>query len=128
MNQDSGDYAGVFLRAYIHAAFWSSPLYDEEGVEEGTLLESGNTEADLAPDALESMRQDCEAFISSAGDDLVGMDPEQAGHDFWLTRNRHGAGFWDRGLGERGDRLTALAHPYGESTLYLDDEGRVHVE
>lgn len=23
------------------------------------------------------------------------MTPAQAGHDFWLTRNGHGAGFWD---------------------------------
>lgn len=46
-----------------------------------------------------------------------GMDPAQVGHDFWLTRNRHGAGFWDRGLGERGDYLTAMSHPYGECHL-----------
>ena len=25
-----------------------------------------------------------------------GASPEQAGHDFWLTRNSHGCGFWDR--------------------------------
>jgi hypothetical protein len=30
---------------------------------------------------------------------------EQAGIDFWLTRNRHGAGYWDRGLGITGDKL-----------------------
>lgn len=30
-------------------------------------------------------------------------------HDYWLTRNGHGAGFWDRGLGDAGQRLTDLS-------------------
>ena len=55
------------------------------------------------------------------------MEPAQAGHDFWLTRNRHGAGFWDRGLGERGQRLTDAAHVYGESYLSIGDDGKVYV-
>ena len=33
---------------------------------------------------------------------------ELAGHDFFLTQAGHGAGFWDRGLGVLGDRLTDL--------------------
>lgn len=28
--------------------------------------------------------------------DTVEIDWAQAGHDLWLTRNGHGAGFWDR--------------------------------
>ena len=50
---------------------------------------------------------------------------EALGHDFWLTRNGHGAGFWDRGLGELGDRLTGLAKPYGTVDLYITDDGKV---
>lgn len=42
----------------------------------------------------------------------VEADPERAGADFWLTRNHHGAGFWD-GNWERGDELTKWAHTYG---------------
>lgn len=29
------------------------------------------------------------------------------GHDLWLT-GKHGVGFWDRGLGELGQRITAV--------------------
>jgi hypothetical protein len=54
------------------------------------------------------------------------MDLEQAAHDFWLTRNHHGAGFWDRGLGAAGDELTRLAQVYGGCDLYLGDDGMVH--
>ena len=42
-----------------------------------------------------------------------------AGHDFALTRNGHGAGFWDRGLGETGDMLTDECKPYGEHNVIL---------
>lgn len=32
------------------------------------------------------------------------------GHDYVLTAGHHGAGFWDRGYGVAGDRLTEAAH------------------
>ena len=49
---------------------------------------------------------------------------EHAGHDFWLTSQGHGAGFWDRGLGDVGDALTDSADGYGDLVgLYLDEEG-----
>lgn len=43
------------------------------------------------------------------------------GHDFAFTRNHHGAGFWDRGYGEVGDRLTEAAEAYGEHSILTDD-------
>ena len=50
-----------------------------------------------------------------------------AGHDFWLTRCGHGAGFWD------GDRpepaatvLTKASKAYGEVDLYIGDDGKVY--
>lgn len=44
----------------------------------------------------------------------------QHGHDFALTRNGHGAGFWDRGYGDVGHILTDAAKAYGEATIILD--------
>lgn len=66
-------------------------------------------------ESLERARVDCEAFVAENAGDLEGEDMAQAGHDFYLTRNRHGAGFWDRGLGDVGRRLTEAAHSYGET-------------
>lgn len=46
-------------------------------------------------------------------------------HDFWLTRNGHGAGFWDRtelDADELGDRLTVLAKEFGAVDLYQGDD------
>jgi hypothetical protein len=77
------------------------------------------------------MRQDCADFVDGIESAdlfayLLEFDYSQMGHDFWLTRNRHGAGFWDRGLGALGDRLTSAAHAYGEVDLYVGDDGRLY--
>lgn len=57
-----------------------------------------------------------------------GYGAGNAGHDFWLTRNGHGCGFWDRDLGEIGDKLTEAAKKFGEVNLYVGDDGFVHHE
>jgi hypothetical protein len=52
---------------------------------------------------------------------------ESFGHDFWLTRNRHGAGFWDRGLGELGNQLSGRAKMCGSVNVDADDNGEICV-
>ncbi len=47
------------------------------------------------------------------------------GHDFALTRNGHGVGFWDRGYGDIGDILTDACKPYGEHNLYVDADDKI---
>jgi hypothetical protein len=68
------------------------------------------------------MYADCADFKKANRDDLETIDSEIAGINFWLTRNGHGAGFWDLGLGAIGQRLTDAAHVYGESDLYSYDD------
>jgi hypothetical protein len=125
------------VSAYTQAALWSSPCNGwadhDERCEEGcceSLLSIGYVASDIAPDSRASMAEDVRAFVSGCEearpDVFAGIAPEQIGHDFWLTRNGHGAGFWDRGLGERGQWLTDMAKPYGEAILYVGDDGRVH--
>jgi hypothetical protein len=45
--------------------------------------------------------------------------PGDCGSDFCLTRNNHGAGFWDRGLGNVGDKLTKISNGFGEQSLTI---------
>lgn len=54
-------------------------------------------------------------------------DADDAGYDFWLTRCGHGAGFWDRGLGDVGDKLTDAAQAFKECWLYVGDDGKIYV-
>jgi hypothetical protein len=109
-----------FTRAYVECALWSST--DEDGEP----LDSAYSVDDIAPDTLQAMIEDCQAFQADQSADLAEMSAEQAGHDFWLTRNRHGAGFWDRGLGDVGQRLTDAAHVWGSVDLYVGDDGRIY--
>lgn len=125
-----------FTQSYIESVFWTE-------LEHGTTRETWNPElhsslpgdmtlADLAPETLEKMREDCADFQKAAAAELElalenpRYDIERAGIDFWLTRNRHGAGFWDRGLGPVGDKLTDLAHGYGEAWLYVGDDNLIY--
>ena len=57
-----------------------------------------------------------------------GIGWEQLGHDLWLTRNGHGAGFWDRGLGALGERLTETAKAMSEAYSFVDLNEYVHID
>lgn len=113
------DFESAFFDAYVACALWSS-----NDPESDVSLE--DYDGEIFPETLEEMREDCADFVAANWEDLRGLDAGTAGHDFWLTRNRHGAGFWDRGLGELGKRLTAASHAYGSVDLYIGDDGQIH--
>jgi hypothetical protein len=106
--------------AYADTALWSSLG------EDGESLSGLYGTADLDSATAEEIRGDCAAFAVSNIIDLQDVDPARAGEDFWLTRNHHGAGFSDRGLGDKGERLTTSAHPFGSVELYVGDNGVVY--
>src|SRR5438552_587310 len=109
----------TFTLAYITCALWSS-LDDE-----GNPLDSHYDIEDIMPETLARMVQDCESFQSKHMADIE-LDLSQAGHDFWLTRNCHGAGFWDGDWPKDvGERLTNASHTYGEIDLYVGDNGKI---
>jgi hypothetical protein len=112
-----------FLQAYIAVALWSS--MDESTPEGGEPLDKNYGPDDLASDTLAKMRADCEKFQAENATDIEGNE-EQAGHDFWLTRNSHGSGFWDGDWPEAGQRLTAVCKKYPEVDLYVGDDGLIY--
>ena len=121
----------AFTRAYLECALWSSTdNADESG---GEPLDANYSLEDMSVESLDAAIKDCAAFQesnASALRDAYGArnryDEESAGHDFWLTRNGHGAGFWDRGLGEVGDELSKASKPYGSVDLYVGDDGKIY--
>lgn len=111
----------LFLDAYIAVALWSST--DDSG----TPFDETYTTGDLSGELMDQMIEDCAAFIAKA--DLSDEKFTQAGHDFWLTRNGHGVGFWARPEvygEERAKELTALAESFGPVYLYIGDDGRIY--
>ena len=122
---DIDTYTVDMVDNYVIAALWSTT--DDEGEP----LDATYDEDDLAPETRAAAERVCRDFVELAvGDGLAptleGMGPEQAGHDLWLTREGHGAGFWDRGLGERGDRLTKWAKTFGSADWYVGDDGKIY--
>ena len=121
-----------FFGAYIEAAMWSSN--DESRPDGGDPLDQNYVPADIDRETFEEMRSDCEKFQTENEEFLIeentnsryGVDA-QAGHDFWLTRNGHGAGFWDGDWSEpSATKLTDSAHAFGEYTLYVGDDGKIY--
>ncbi len=117
----------TFTLAYVTCALWSSTDYN------GNAFDGCDADS-LAPSALQTMIDDCKDFqrtneglLSKAQELDASYTIDRAGHDFWLTRNRHGAGFWDRGLGIVGKDLTEMAHPYGSCGIYKGDDGLLYV-
>lgn len=114
----------AFTTAYLEAALWSSMDNCDES--SGEPLDANYGLGDIAPDTLASIKSDCEAFQRDHAAD-IGNNIEQAGHDFWLTRNHHGAGFWDGDWSEEvGQRLTEASHAYGSVDLYVGDDGFIY--
>jgi len=106
-----------FTRAYIECALWSTS--DESTPEGGDPLDDNFSAGNLAPECLETIISDCNRFQEENATDIQGH-AGRAGHDFWLTRNGHGAGFWDGDWPEDiGERLTTASEAYEEVWLYV---------
>lgn len=116
----------TFLQAYIEAALWSS--HDEGASDGGEPLDQNYDSGDLAEETLEKMMADCKRFQEENREllEASGLSDEQAGHDFWLTRCGHGAGFWDRDLDEIGEKLTKACDAFGNVDLYVGDDGKIY--
>lgn len=130
MSSYNGIELDSFTVAYIEAALWSSTIIsnlDGSNEEDCDFTDDCSYESagfgidDICKETLLQMKADCEAFqeenefwLEQAGTE------EQNGHDFWLTRNHHGAGFWGRGYDHGvGNELTWVSHREGSIDLVL---------
>ena len=122
-----------FTQGYIEAFLWSET--DESTPDGGEPLDANYNQFEIHPDSMAKIIRDCAVFQEVAKDLLnqayrcstVVYTEEQAGHDFLLTRNRHGTGYWDSGLGEVGDKLTTVAQLFREVNGYAEN-GVVYYE
>lgn len=118
---------------YVGTALWSTN--DESDDSGGEPMDSNYGADDIAEDSLATMRADCKRFGEANAEQIErwagnGNAWEQAGHDLWLTRNGHGTGFWDRGVGDwpnDGLDLHAASNAFGECDLYVGDDGKVYL-
>lgn len=130
MNTFNALHLNAFIAGYFEALYFAdcATNCDGETVE--------NIDGvDMTDAAREECRQDCARFLDLAGGKvnlvIAGSDDydhTQAGRDFWFSRQGHGVGFWDRGLGLAGDNLHKVAQLFGEKHLYINECGLLEVE
>ena len=117
-----------FTRGFLETALWSSTdNADDSG---GEPLDKNYSIEDFTPQALKELTADCEQFQQENADDLAssGNDDFENGHNFWLTRCGHGAGFWDGDYPEpQAARLTESSEKFGNVDLTLED-GVIHAD
>lgn len=124
-----------FTDGYILGALWSSSDPDTEEP-----LDKNHDAEDLDEETLEAMSNDAARFYDSwwrvieAATKKKGTKHkdlreayEQAGVDFWLTRNGHGSGFWDGDWSEpEATNLTSGSKKFGGYNLLVGDDGRIY--
>lgn len=115
------NYSRKMLRSYLETALWSSADEGDEGLDANYSID------DVSFATKRQAVRDLHTFCRMAGELLDGLSPVVVAHDFWLTRNGHGAGFWDVDYPEEvGKALTELAHSFGSVDLYVGDDGLIH--
>ena len=112
---------------YLVAACWASVG------DNGEPLDEKYSADDFTRDARAKVTRAVKRFIELALADLEKLpddfDNAQIGHDLFLTTAGHGVGFWDRDLGELGERLTAHAKAshYVESAYECGNNRHLHI-
>lgn len=129
-SRQAGDLELEFDRlvdGFITTLLWSEREISDDG-SEGESFE-GYDVSDIVKAGIVEIYSECLEFFKEANGIVFDMiehgtsgfrgEPwSQVGHDFCLTRNGHGAGFWDGHWGEAGRALTDLSKPYGTIGLY----------
>lgn len=131
----------TITKHYLIALLWAMPGDDDwENPGDDIAIE------DLPPETIQKATNDVVAFVASCGvlfdmaiecyNDGYGQHPDfgsaeaSFGCDFALTRNGHGAGFWDRdneGLPRvLGEALTRVCKGFPARNLHLGGNGMVH--
>lgn len=120
---------------YVRALLWSEydiTTSDEEGDVETPLQDLFET-YELPDEFTARCREEVWQFVELLNDDVWRLDPDMAGIDLWLTRQRTGAGFldkdWDklagREVSKHMDELVKLLFPH-ETYVYVGDDGELY--
>jgi hypothetical protein len=101
-------------------------LWTDHDDSTGEYLDSTHSPEDFTEYSKTRVRKEMAKFLESIPE--CEMSPFDLGCDFILTRNGHGAGFWDRGLGDLGDELTRIATTFPQIHAYINDDNKIDTE
>lgn len=104
----------LVLSSYLETLIWSSVDFETESFD-------GLGIYDFAKDARAKCKSDIEKFISLvdvnplAVSEAIQYDNNMFGHNFALSRNGHGAGFFD----DYSDVLQQICRDFGGAEIYV---------
>src|SRR5690625_6657357 len=109
-----------FYDGYVDAMMWAN-TYGEDHNGDVIPADAYTESRGLTVSAEESLRQDVADFLDDHTERLIraavrrkhGYTFESAGLDYALSRDEHGAGVWERGLGWIGATLVDFARQHG---------------
>lgn len=127
----------AFERGYVEAMFFTNC---DSGDEDEFIANRLGVES-LTVESIEAIKEDCKDFLESGvsyrngnlvsvrdflaeASESSGYSDEQAGNDFWFTRQGHGVGYWDREQLDAAAQhvLTNAAKEMGEVYPTIDGE------
>lgn len=114
------------LDQYIETALWSST--DDDGAP----MDRDYSRDDIDAETLDEMENDLDGFMENNAALIEraieedGAEETDIAHNFWLTRNGHGAGFWDGDYPATGDALTEASKKCREYSLYIGDDDQIY--
>ncbi len=117
-----------FTRAYLTCALWAStPLGEPDSEADASLESLGYEVEDCCAETKSQARSDCEAFARDQYALLQqafrnGYGWGKAGHDFFLSRNGHGAGFFDRGREPQWNALQRAAKAWASTEQVTEND------
>jgi hypothetical protein len=125
------------LKGYLEAAIWTEEEQLNDSGEDlsifGDSLKNKSFDKflidDLSVDSRIQAYIDIKTFIKNAGSEAIGEalevnDTFRLGMDIWLTRNRHGSGFFDHSY-DNEEILRKAAQALGGVDLYVSDNNQL---
>ena len=114
------------VNGYLQCALFTGVTDDGEPLDYIYSIE------DFEDEAVEQAQKTCALFVQENMSDVSALlnppppgaenvDNEDIGIDIWFTVGGHGTGFWDRGYGEIGKRLTAYCHKLPERNVFAPE-------
>jgi len=108
------------LNSYLETAIWAEES-DENDLQGKTIQEiDKNSKANSAIEIYQFLQK----AQQEASDELNTYDEEAIGHNLWLSRNGHGAGFFD----DNNDKLQNLARNMKPVDIYLGNDNKVYID
>lgn len=114
------------VRGYLECAEWCGlSEEDQEALELSVSPRSGTASFNAvkwSPESIEHAESVCGEFAWTFSE-WTSEEEYRAGMDLWLTRNRHGAGFWDGDWPEPfASEATEWSHAEAEAFVTFDPE------